>query len=81
VNSPVVAAGNGTAAGLGEEGTGGDGELQSGGGAPPLPPRPGGGSRETLERRERLHAPELGLLRRAQTGEQLAKRLCLGGSW
>jgi hypothetical protein len=74
-----VVAGNGTAAGLGEEGTGGDGEQQTGGGAPPLPPCPDGGSRETLEHWERLHAPELGLLRRAQTGEQLVKRLCLGG--
>jgi hypothetical protein len=55
------------------------GGAQFGGGAPPLPPCTGGSSRETLEHRERLHAPELGLLRRAQTGEQLAKRLCLGG--
>jgi hypothetical protein len=31
--------------GLDEEGTGGDGELQSGGGASPRPPRPNGGSR------------------------------------
>jgi hypothetical protein len=61
-------------AGLDVERTGGDGELQSGGGASPRPPPPDGGSRETLERRERLHAPELGLLRRAQTGEQPERR-------
>jgi hypothetical protein len=73
-NSPVVAAGNGTAAGLGEEGTGDDGALQSGGGASPPPPRPGGSLRETLEHRERAGVLELGLLRRAQTGEQLARR-------
>jgi hypothetical protein len=38
---------------LDEEGTGGAGELQSGGGAPPLPPCPDGGSKEARERRER----------------------------
>jgi hypothetical protein len=39
-------------AALDEEGTRGDGEQQTGGGAPPLPPCPDGGSKEALERRE-----------------------------
>jgi hypothetical protein len=45
---------NSVAAQLDEGGTGGNGEWQSGGGAPPLPPCTDGGSREALERRERV---------------------------
>jgi hypothetical protein len=55
----------GAGAELDEEGTGGNRELQSGGGASPRPPRPDSGSRAALERRERQDVPELGLLRRA----------------
>jgi hypothetical protein len=44
----------GAVAELDEEGTGGDGEQQNGGGAPPLPPCPDGGSREAIEHRERV---------------------------
>jgi hypothetical protein len=40
----------------------------------PHPPRPDGGSREALERRERQGVPELGLLRRAQTSKKLARK-------
>jgi hypothetical protein len=79
-DSPA-AAGKRAALGLGEEGTGGDGELQSGGGAPPLPPCPDGGSRKTLERRERLHVLELGLLRRGRCEGLEGKGVCLGGCW
>jgi hypothetical protein len=63
----------------GEEGMRGGGELQSGGGASPLPPRPGGSLRAVLERRERQSAPELGRLRRARTRKLLRGRRCLGG--
>jgi hypothetical protein len=75
----VVAAGNSTVVGLGEEGTGGDGEAQSGGGGSPHPPCTGGSSGEAQNRRERLHVLELGVLRRARTGKQTAGIRRLGG--
>jgi hypothetical protein len=75
----AVAAGNSTAVGLDAGGERAAGRRQTGGGASPRPPRPDGGSRASLERRERQGVLELGVLRRARTRKKLSRKLCLGG--